>query len=51
MGGSLEDWVERQVQEGSPRRSTRLKQHSARGRRATMPGTFQDEEDEDKDMK
>jgi hypothetical protein len=50
MGGSLEDWVERQVQEGSPRRSTRLQQLSARERRATMPGMFQDEEDEDEDM-
>jgi hypothetical protein len=50
MGGSLEDWVERQAQEGSPRQLTRLQQLSARGRRATIPGTFQDEEDEDEDM-
>jgi WD repeat-containing protein 23 len=51
MGGSLEDWVERRAQEGSTpttRRSTRLQQLSTRGRRTTMPGTFE-EEDSDSD--
>lgn len=50
MGGSIEDWVEKQYHEkqeaNSPRRSTRLQQLSARGRRATMPGTFEDEDSE-----
>ncbi|KAJ6486064.1 WD40-repeat-containing domain protein [Mycena vitilis] len=46
MGGSLEDWVEKQhaqAQEGSTptRRSTRLQQLAARGRRTTMPGSFE----------
>ncbi|KAJ7455934.1 WD40-repeat-containing domain protein [Mycena galericulata] len=47
MGGSLEDWVERNVQEGSTRRSTRLQQLAARGRRSTMPGTFESDDDSD----
>lgn len=48
MGGSLEDWVEKNVQEGSAsRRSTRLQQLATRGRSRTMPGTFESDEDED----
>ncbi|KAF7347354.1 WD-REPEATS-REGION domain-containing protein [Mycena venus] len=58
MGGSIEDWIEKkhaeaqEQQSSSPRRSTRLhlQQLSARGRRTTMPGAFEEEyelEDED----
>jgi len=49
MRGSLEDWVEKNTQEGdSPsRRSTRLQQLAARGRRGTMPGTFESDESDD----
>ncbi|KAJ7110375.1 WD40 repeat-like protein [Mycena crocata] len=48
MGGSLEDWTEKHVQEGSSptRRSTRLQQLAARGRRA-MPGAFGSDNDSD----
>ncbi|KAJ6541801.1 WD40-repeat-containing domain protein [Mycena capillaripes] len=48
MGGSLEDWVEKNnAHQGSmpTRRSTRLQQLSARSRRSTMPGTFEAETD------
>ncbi|KAJ6520392.1 WD40-repeat-containing domain protein [Mycena sanguinolenta] len=47
MGGSLEDWIQKEAQErNEPRRSTRLQQLSARGRRTTMPGTFDEEDSE-----
>lgn len=45
MGGSLEDWVEKNAQEGQSRRSTRLQQLAGRERRSTMPGTFESDED------
>ncbi|KAJ7492078.1 WD40-repeat-containing domain protein [Mycena latifolia] len=55
MGGSLEDWVEKNAQEEprrssrqeGPRRSSRLEQLSARARRATMPGTFESDDSDD----
>jgi len=54
MGGSLEDYLEKQAQEGGPgtRRSARLAEAAARGRRSTgtmMPGTFESENDSDGD--
>ncbi|KAJ7664937.1 WD40-repeat-containing domain protein [Mycena rosella] len=48
MGGSLEDWVEKDAQERT-RRSARLQHLSARGRRGTMPGAFGSDGSDDSD--
>ncbi|KAJ7762387.1 WD40-repeat-containing domain protein [Mycena maculata] len=49
MGGSLEDWVEKNTQQGNARRSPRLQQLAARARRSTMPGTFESDDSGDSD--
>ncbi|KAJ7663629.1 WD40-repeat-containing domain protein [Mycena rosella] len=48
MGGSLEDWVEKDAQEGT-RRSARMQHLSARGRRGTVPGAFGSDDSDDSD--